>query len=96
MTKSLFGQVSKTIRERGKYYGKPEDNYRRTADLWSEILKTKVTPKDVLLCMVATKLCREIARHKRDNIVDMAGYLTLYINMEDKSCKRFTKRKKIK
>lgn len=93
--KDMFTEVIDTIRERGKYYGAPHDNYKRTAELWSLILKTNVNPKDVLLCMVATKLCREISSHKRDNVIDMAGYLKLYLDMED-SCKRPTKPKKIK
>ena len=93
--KNMFTEVIDTIRERGKHYGTPDANYKRIAGLWSLILKTNVTPKDVLLCMVATKLCREIASHKRDNVIDMAGYLKLYLDMED-SCKRPTKQKKIK
>lgn len=93
--KDMFTEVIDTIRERGKYYGTPSDNYKRTAELWSLILKTNVTPRDVLLCMVATKLCREISTHKRDNVIDMAGYLKLYLDMEDQ-CKRPTRQKKIK
>ena len=61
--KDMFTEVIDTIRERGKHYGTPDTNYKRTAELWSLILKKNVTPKDVLLCMVATKLCREISSH---------------------------------
>jgi len=29
---------------------------------------------DVPLCMIAVKLARQAHRHKRDNLVDIAGY----------------------
>lgn len=96
MTKDLFEKVAKTITERGRYYGNPKENYQRTAVIWSMILKADVKPSDVLLCMVGTKLCREVTRHKLDNIVDMVGYLKLYMDMEGELCKRSTKPKKIK
>lgn len=34
-----------------------------------------LTPKDVAMMMVEFKQARELAGHKRDNLVDMAGYV---------------------
>ncbi len=34
----------------------------------------KITATDVPLCMIAVKLARQVHRHKRDNLVDIAGY----------------------
>ncbi len=66
--------------ERHQDYGHPSDDFARTATLWNGILAAKlrdgavVTPMDVPLCMIAVKLARQSNRHKRDNLVDIAGY----------------------
>ena len=55
-------------------YGTVTDNFQTIADLWSTILKHKVTPAQVGLCMVGVKVAREMYKPKRDNLVDIAGY----------------------
>ena len=63
-----------TSTERIVEYGHPAVNFADIAAMWSVILKTNVTPMQVGLCNIATKICREINAHKRDNLVDIAGY----------------------
>jgi hypothetical protein len=63
-----------TSTERIVEYGHPAVNFADIASMWSIILKTDVTPTQVGLCNIATKICREINLHKRDNLVDIAGY----------------------
>lgn len=69
-----------TATERHGDYGHPADDFARTAAMWSGILAAKLRPdaqisaSDVPLCMIAVKLARQSHRHKRDNLVDIAGY----------------------
>lgn len=61
-------------------YGHPTDDFARTANIWNGVLADKlrdggsITSAEVPLCMIAVKLARQSHRHKRDNLVDIAGY----------------------
>ena len=69
-----------TAGSRQSDYGHPADDFARTARMWTGILAGKlrdgaeVGVMDVPLCMIAVKLARQAHRHKRDNLVDIAGY----------------------
>ena len=69
-----------TTTARHSDYGHPADDFARTASMWTGVLAPKlregeqVTAMDVPLCMVAVKLARQAHRHKRDNLIDIAGY----------------------
>jgi len=69
-----------TTSDRQQDYGHPLADFTRTAMLWTGILAGRlregqhVTPMDIPLCMIAVKLARQAHRHKRDNLVDIAGY----------------------
>ena len=60
--------------DRQDTYGPPSEDFGRTAQLWSAVLGTPVTAAQVGLCMICVKLSRECHVHKRDNLVDIAGY----------------------
>ena len=55
-------------------YGHPRKNFADTAAVWSVILGVPVTPQQVALCMIGVKLCRQVKKNNRDNLVDMCGY----------------------
>jgi hypothetical protein len=62
-------------------YGPPDQDFRRTAIMWEQILNSrivdgelKIKPQDVASCMIALKLSRQTHQGKRDNWVDIAGY----------------------
>ena len=69
-----------TSTERHDDYGHPADDFARTADMWTGILAGKlsdgvcISAMDVPLCMIAVKLARQSHCHRRDNLVDIAGY----------------------
>lgn len=61
--------------QRGKAYGHPADDFGRTGRMWGAILGIPdVPPEKVGLCMAAVKISREVNKHGRDNLVDLAGY----------------------
>jgi len=80
-TESVLDEAKRlTGGERRDDYGHPADDFAHTASMWNGILGTKlregaaVTAMDFPLCMIAVKLARQAHRHKRDNLVDIAGY----------------------
>lgn len=61
-------------------YGPPEQDFARTAKIWTGILMLKlqkgveIAPEDVALCMMGVKMSREAHKAARDNRTDMIGY----------------------
>ena len=63
-----------TSGDRQASYGPPDQDFRRTADMWTALFGHKFEPKDVALAMILLKTSRQIHQRKRDNWVDIAGY----------------------
>jgi hypothetical protein len=80
MASILDTAKSITSGARQQDYGHPADDFERTAQMWTAILSRKlianrcISAEDIPLCMIAVKLARQAHRHKRDNLVDIAGY----------------------
>lgn len=77
----ILAEASRITRgSRQAQYGPPNQDFRRTAGMWSALfiskLKDGVTfePRDVALAMILVKTSRETHQRKRDNWVDIAGY----------------------
>lgn len=68
--------------ERQGDYGPPSASFARAAAPWSAYLGRTVTDKDVAICMALLKVSREANHHKRDNLLDAAGYIGLAADME--------------
>lgn len=61
--------------DRNEDYGPPDEDFARAGRMWAALLGIpEVTAEEVALCMVALKMSRQVYRHKRDNLVDIAGY----------------------
>jgi hypothetical protein len=60
---------------RGADYGHPIDDYTRTGRIWGAILGIPdIDPRICCLMMAGVKVSREVNKHKRDNLTDLAGY----------------------
>lgn len=66
-------------------YGAPEDSFATTAALWSAYLGTPIRPEDVGMMMILIKVARERYQHKKDNLVDIAGYAECVARLHEKS-----------
>lgn len=64
---------------RARDYGHPRINHQRIADIWNVQLAPKlrkpITAREVALLMIGLKLAREVATTKRDNLIDIVGYV---------------------
>jgi hypothetical protein len=71
----LLGHAADLVQRRRRAYGEPVDLFERVALRWSQVLGTKVTPAQVLVCLIDLKVARltHDPRHL-DSITDIAGY----------------------
>lgn len=64
--------------ERIRDYGHPRDNFEDIAAMWTTYLGDRLvsclTASDIPMLMILAKVCRNITTHKRDNLVDIAGF----------------------
>ena len=71
----LLEQAASVVRDHRHSYGQPCDLFEHVAVRWSQVLGTKVTPAQVIVCLVDLKVARlsHDPRHL-DSITDIAGY----------------------
>ena len=58
-------------------YGGVQESFAAIAAGWSLIIGSEVSAVQVALCMTWLKTMREVHKHQRDNLVDLAGYAGL-------------------
>ena len=69
-----------TTGDRNNQYGPPDQDFRRTAEMWTGLFSDLLKPGEafepfhVALAMVLLKASRQMHQRKDDNWVDMAGY----------------------
>lgn len=83
-TNSVLEQADKLINgERQKAYGDPKDNLSRVAEQWNMYLHQKtgmwpgIAVEDVCWMMTLLKMCRQMHKADKENLVDAAGYIGL-------------------
>jgi Domain of unknown function (DUF6378) len=71
----LLEHAGGLVNQRRAEYGQPADLFEQIAARWSLTLGTKVSPAQVVLCLIDLKLAR-LARDPKhlDSQVDVAGY----------------------
>ena len=78
MGESILLEADRLINgERRQDYGDVRKSFDDVATGWSLIIGAPVTATQVALCMTWLKTMREVNAHKRDNLVDLAGYVGL-------------------
>lgn len=78
MSESILMEAERIVNgERKDAYGDARLSFDNIATGWEVILGSKVSGRQVALCMAWLKICRESNSHKRDNLVDLAGYAHL-------------------
>jgi len=63
-----------TKHDRQAQYGPPDQDFTRTAAMWSALKGVPFSAQDVATFMICLKMSREQHQRKRDNWVDIAGY----------------------
>lgn len=65
-----------TTQERNVDYGGPEENFTRTARIWSVILGTDINNEQVAMMMIGLKMARFANKSdfQSDTWIDIAGY----------------------
>jgi hypothetical protein len=71
----LLAEAAAVVRDRRHTYGQPLNLFERVAARWSQVLGTKVTPAQVIVCLLDSKVGR-LAHDPthRDSLVDLIGY----------------------
>jgi len=76
--KSVLDEAKSIIHgKRRDDYGPATESFNRIAIMWGQILGMEIKPREVALCMVALKICRDVNKPQRDNLVDVIGYASL-------------------
>ena len=70
----ILDEAKKIVYEKNAIYGQSEDNFAVTASLWSAYLGKPIQPEDVGMMLILMKVASERYMHKKDNLVDIAGY----------------------
>ncbi len=74
-TESILSEAERIVNgERQADYSDPVENFKHIAEIASAIMGKDITAEECCIVMIAVKLARENYRHKRDNLVDLAGY----------------------
>lgn len=72
---NILDLAHNAVAERGNDYGKPEENFKRIAQLWSSYADHEFQIEDVGIMMMLVKVARLMeSPHHEDSWVDIAGY----------------------
>ena len=88
-TESILSEAERIVNgERQADYSDPVENFKHIAEIASAIRKKELTSEDCAIVMIAVKLARENFKHKRDNLVDLAGYVEILNRIKESEVSR--------
>ena len=71
----LLEHAASLVNRRRRAYGEPVALFEQVARRWSLTLGTKVSPAQVVICLIDLKLARLVRDPKHlDSQIDLAGY----------------------
>ena len=70
--------------ERQSQYGSFKDNMSKLSILFNAMTGINLTEEQCTQFLIALKFARESTKHKRDNLVDVIGYIALLDDLYDK------------
>jgi hypothetical protein len=88
-TESILSEAERIVNgERQADYSDPVENFKHIASIASAIMGKSVTAEECCIVMIAVKLARENFKHKRDNLVDLAGYVEILNRIKESEVSR--------
>lgn len=83
-SESILEEAQRIVRgERQTDYADPVINFKRISDIASAVRGKDLDMLDCVTVQIATKLARQQNKHKRDNLVDLAGYAYIWYAIEE-------------
>ena len=84
-TESVLSEAERIVNgDRQADYSDPVENFKHIASIASAISKEDLSPTTCAIVMIAVKLARENYKHKRDNLVDLAGYVEILNRIKER------------
>jgi hypothetical protein len=88
-TESILSEAERIVNgERQVDYSDPVANFKHIAEIASAIMAKDITAEECCIVMIAVKLARENFKHKRDNLVDLAGYVEILHRIKESEVSR--------
>ena len=88
-TESILSEAERIVNgDRQADYSDPVANFSRIASIASAIMAKDITAEECCIVMIAVKLARENYKHKRDNLVDLAGYVEILNRIKESEVSR--------
>ena len=84
-TESILSEAESIVNgDRQADYSDPVANFKHIPAIASSISKDNLSPTTCAIVMIAVKLARENYKHKRDNLVDLAGYVEILNRLKER------------
>lgn len=80
---NILKEANDITNDNNRGYEPPHIGFQKIADLARILTGKDLTARDICFVFMAVKLQREAFSHRRDNLVDLAGYANLMQKLYD-------------